>query len=431
VNSVLVSSFYYISQLRVVARYAGILGHTADQSRYQGLADGAALAFNKAFFNPEKATYEEPGRTCAEYLSPQTTISLAAELGVIPAEHEAAVIQTLVDDIASHDWHLNVGIVGIKYLLPTLSKAGRGDVALMIAQARTPPSYIYMVEQGATTLWETWTGSTYHPVASWNHIMFGSNSDWYFKYLAGIKQTEESRGWQQLELHPQVWSQVRNTSICANLSSTEASVLTPRGILSAAWTCGSSSGSTVNSGLCGKVAEHDNLKLSCTSLGGGTIKSIKFASFGTPTGSCTEGFKKSSTCDRIGAQPLIEKACVGKSSCMIPALTQYFGGDPCFDTVKSLAVSATGCNGGTKPPPPGPPKTVVFTYNVVVPVGSTARVFLPKMGKSSVMITESQNTVWSSGAFVKGVSGVLDGTDEGHEITLSVGSGSYNFIVLG
>ena len=111
VNSVLVSSFYYISQLRVVARYAGILGHTADQSRYQGLADGAALAFNKAFFNPEKATYEEPGRTCAEYLSPQTTISLAAELGVIPAEHEAAVIQTLVDDIASHDWHLNVGIV--------------------------------------------------------------------------------------------------------------------------------------------------------------------------------------------------------------------------------------------------------------------------------------------------------------------------------
>ena len=97
-------------------------------------------------------TYDEPGRNCKEYLSPQTTISLAAELGVIPPEHEEKVIQTLVDDIASHDWHLNCGIVGIKYLLPTLSKAGRGDVALMIMQARTPPSYIYMVEQGATTV---------------------------------------------------------------------------------------------------------------------------------------------------------------------------------------------------------------------------------------------------------------------------------------
>ena len=68
-------------------------------------------------------------------------------------------------------WHLNVGIVGIKFLLPTLSAAGRGDVALMIAQARTPPSYIYMVEQGATTLWETWTGTQYQPTASRNHIM--------------------------------------------------------------------------------------------------------------------------------------------------------------------------------------------------------------------------------------------------------------------
>ena len=34
-------------------------------------------------------------------------------------------------------------------------------------------------------LWETWTGTTYQPVASRNHIMFGSNSDWYYKYLAG------------------------------------------------------------------------------------------------------------------------------------------------------------------------------------------------------------------------------------------------------
>ena len=194
-NSVLVSSFYYISQLRIVSTYAGILGKPADEKKYGDLATTAAADFNKHFFNAANATYEEPGRTCKEYLSTQTMISLASELGVIPAEHHDAVIQTLVDDIASHDWHLNCGIVGIKYLLKTLSKNGRGDVALMIMQQRTPPSYIYMVEQGATTMWETWTGTEYEPVASRNHIMFGSNSDWYFKYLAGIQQTETGRGW--------------------------------------------------------------------------------------------------------------------------------------------------------------------------------------------------------------------------------------------
>ena len=49
---------------------------------------------------------------------------------------------------------MDVGVVGVKYLLPTISDAGRGDAGRGI-----PPSYIYMVEQGATTLWQQWTGS--------------------------------------------------------------------------------------------------------------------------------------------------------------------------------------------------------------------------------------------------------------------------------
>ena len=41
----------------------------------------------------------------------------------------------------------------MKFLLPTLVEAGRGDVALMLSQQKTAPSFVYMVEQGATTLW--------------------------------------------------------------------------------------------------------------------------------------------------------------------------------------------------------------------------------------------------------------------------------------
>merc|ERR1719460_2429139 len=125
-------------------------------------------------------------------------ISLAAALDLIPEADYAEVIDNLV-----------------------------GDVALMIAQARTPPSYIYMVEQGATTLWETWTGTQYQPTASRNHIMFGSNSDWYFKFLAGLQMRPGTRGWQQLSLKPEVYNARRGVSICANLSSTQGSIETP------------------------------------------------------------------------------------------------------------------------------------------------------------------------------------------------------------
>eukprot|EP00656_Telonema_subtile_P053457 TRINITY_DN7765_c0_g1_i1.p2 TRINITY_DN7765_c0_g1~~TRINITY_DN7765_c0_g1_i1.p2 ORF type:complete len:371 (+),score=51.51 TRINITY_DN7765_c0_g1_i1:1763-2875(+) len=315
VNSALVSSFYYISSLRIVARYAGILGKLDDQKRYNDLHTQATQTFQNTFYNAASHTYAEPGRKCGEFLSPQTTISLADTLGVIPAEDREAVMDSLVRDIADHGYHLNVGIVGVKYLLPTLSRNGRGDVALMIAQQRTPPSYIYMVEQGATTLWETWTGSRYAPAASWNHIMFGSNSDWYFKYLAGLMQTEESRGWQQLELKPEVWNDARGVSICQNLSSTAASLDTPRGLIRAAWTCGQAN------------------------------------------------------------------------------------------------------------------TTQVFTYSVQVPVGSRASVTLPGMGHEAVSIGANGGQVWSKGAFVAAVPGVVSGIKSGSAYVFSVGSGSYDFVV--
>ena len=409
-NSALVSSFYYIMELRIVARYAGILGHAADQAKYSKLAASAAVTFQKTFYNAKAKTYDEPGRKCAEYLSPQTTISLADELGVIPAADKKAVINSLVADVESHGWHLNVGIVGIKYLLPTLSRNGRGDVALMIAQQRTPPSYIYMVEQGATTMWETWTGSTYAPVASWNHIMFGSNSDWYYKYLAGLRQTDESRGWQQLELVPQVYNVERGASICANLSSTSASINTPRGPLSAAWTCGKPDADT-----CGTASEQSTLTLKCKV---GTIKSVIFASYGTPAGSC--GNFQLGMCNSNKSMAVVSAACVGKTSCTLTATSAAFGGDPCFDTRKQLSAQIGGCTmtGGKE----------VFTYKVTIPVGSTSTVTLPKMGENSVTVTADGKAVWSGGKFSP-MAGVTAATDGGSTIVVSIGSGSYDFRV--
>ena len=43
---------------------------------------------------------------------------------------------TYVSPQAARGYHLNVGIVGAKFLLPTLVEAGRGDVALMVSQQR-------------------------------------------------------------------------------------------------------------------------------------------------------------------------------------------------------------------------------------------------------------------------------------------------------
>ena len=70
---------------------------------------------------------------------------------------------------------------------------------------------------------------------------------------------------------------IQLTDICAllKLSSTEGSIVTPRGLLAGSWTCGGPAG-----GLCGMAAELKTVHLSCAASGGGTIKAIQFASFG-------------------------------------------------------------------------------------------------------------------------------------------------------
>lgn len=211
-----------------------------------------------------------------------------------------------------------------------------------------------------------------------------------------------------------MWNDQRKASICANLSSAEASIVTPRGMLSGAWDCG------VLGGVCDQAGEKGAVKLSCAS---GTIDSIVFASFGTPVGSCQAGFTTSS-CNSNNSMAVVSKACLGKASCEVTASTTDFGGDPCFDVVKTLAVTGTCSSHAVRN---------VFNYAVTVPVGSTAVVFLPTMDTAAPTITEGHTnaTVWDGGKYVPGVSGVTAGVQSGSEIQLSVGSGTFFFQVVG
>lgn len=91
------------------------------------------------------------------------------------------------------------------------------------------------------------------------------------------------------------------------------------------------------------------LNLTCAP-GSGSITAVDFASWGTPSGSCG-AFQKSS-CDAASSVAVVEKLCVGRTSCVIPAdltirdthspLEQLFG-DPCPGVQKHLAVQLSGC----------------------------------------------------------------------------------------
>ena len=105
------------------------------------------------------------------------------------------------DVIDARQGHLSTGIFGTKYLLNVLADSGRADVAYGIVNQRTFPGWGYMLENGATTLWEHWefSDNTY----SHNHPMFGSVSEWFYRALAGINAAPDAVGFDRIILRPQ------------------------------------------------------------------------------------------------------------------------------------------------------------------------------------------------------------------------------------
>jgi len=85
-------------------------------------------------------------------------------------------------------------------MLNALTDSGRADFAYEMVNQRVFPGWGYMLENGATTLWEHWAGSdnTY----SHNHPMFGSVSEWFYKALAGISPAPDAVGFDHILLRP-------------------------------------------------------------------------------------------------------------------------------------------------------------------------------------------------------------------------------------
>lgn len=69
----------------------------------------------------------------------------------------------------------------------------------------------------------------------------------------------------------------------------------------------------------------------------------------------------------------------------------------------------------------------VFNTQVTVPVNTTAKVSVPKLGLGAAAVSEGGKPIWEEGMFRPGVAGIGAGEESGDAITFRVGSGSYNF----
>jgi alpha-L-rhamnosidase len=146
---------------------------------------------------------------------------------MVPEAERGGVWGNLFDNIVyKNNSHLTTGIIGTKYIMELLTHSGNPDLAYDIATQTTYPSWGYMVENGATTLWELWQLRQGPSMNSHNHPMFGSVGSWLYKALAGINLAPGTVGFEKIRIAPQM---VRD--LCHAAGSTR----TVRGVVSSSW----------------------------------------------------------------------------------------------------------------------------------------------------------------------------------------------------
>ncbi|MBC6490540.1 family 78 glycoside hydrolase catalytic domain [Flavihumibacter stibioxidans] len=208
------TSFYYYNVL-LLARMAGILGLAEDADYYNRLADRVKVSFVEKFVDTVSGKVG---------LGTQSTQAHALYFGLVPEKAIPAAVQWLVSQVANtHSEHIATGIFGTKYVPEVLSRYGYADLAYRLVTRRGFPGWVHMLENGATTLWEHWeySDNTY----SHNHPMFGVVSEWFYRWLAGIRPAEDAVGYDKIIIQPQFGS----------LSQASAGFLSKHGMVSSSW----------------------------------------------------------------------------------------------------------------------------------------------------------------------------------------------------
>lgn len=235
-DGALIATAYYAKMLQTMHRFASVLGMEQDKQEWQDLEHKVKDAFNQRFLTVKQGTSPVPAHVLfpdSVYYGNNTVTAniLPLAFGLVPREHIAAVAKNTVRTIiTTNNGHISTGVIGTQWLLRELSRKGFPDVAYLLATNDTYPSWGYMAQGGATTIWELWNGDKANPeMNSGNHVMLlGDLLPWCYENLAGIKSDRTRTGFRHLVMKPNFAIQ--------ELTRIDASYRTPYGKVVSLWT---------------------------------------------------------------------------------------------------------------------------------------------------------------------------------------------------
>ena len=173
-----------------------------DASRYENM-----VAEAKAYVKGKFLTAD--GKFKTDVLNTMQTPALfALKNGLVEGEAKTSLISRLRNNFAEHGNCLQTGFLGTSILMPVLTENGMSDIAWELLLQRKNPSWLYSIDNGATTIWERWnsymieSGMGPKGMNSFNHYAYGVVCEWIWESVAGIASDPACPGFRHIIMKP-------------------------------------------------------------------------------------------------------------------------------------------------------------------------------------------------------------------------------------
>ncbi|MEL5893180.1 family 78 glycoside hydrolase catalytic domain [Bacteroides sp. GD17] len=215
---------YFIYDLELMHKMAVALGKGSDAEWFRKLHDERKAFFNKIYIRPSdsKTVFSSfiPDKQ-GTLIDIQTSYVLPLVFDIINNEQKSKVIKNLIETVTRKNttdrgklcptYSLMTGFIGTAWISKALSDNGYSDIAYHLLQQTSYPSWLYSVDQGATTIWERLNSYTHvdgfggnNRMNSFNHYSFGAVGSWMYNYSLGIQRDEASPGFKHFILKPEI-----------------------------------------------------------------------------------------------------------------------------------------------------------------------------------------------------------------------------------
>ena len=221
---------YWLWDARMMAQMAKATGRTAAEAEYRSIADKVVADLRSRYVDAGS------GMLIDVFRDMQTLALFALKLGLLKGDAVAKTKAELLKNFKDHGDCLQTGFLGTSILMDTVTyDVGATEMAYTLLLQHKNPSWLYTVDQGATTFWERWNSYTKADgfasagMNSFNHYAYGAVVAWMYGTMAGIQEDAEAGGYKHFTLAP---------IPDRRMGKVDASFNSPYGIIRSAWEYG-------------------------------------------------------------------------------------------------------------------------------------------------------------------------------------------------